>query len=315
MISSGLNELRASIVEALKNGTVEQDYPGWLYDCREKYGVSSYTLQLLIDFYQKLFDETEIMVSPHLSDKFIDCTTRARKNCQTNNDNIEVEKILVNQSKRKNSFSILLFLIITLIFSFLLFYSFIYQPSEYENILSQKVSKEHELKRCISKYDSLQANYYLCQKALSIEHIVGASRTNSNNSYDSNYVMWLNVKQPLKINSFYVMANVNGNIELGLYDAESQLISSFSATVLKNKFKKLYPSDFLISKPGFYYLAIVKSKEVSLSYHRASSTEYDHFKEGGLEITGCTPQGDNSESARNSQNWYEYFYDISYNLI
>lgn len=314
MTSSGLKELRASIVEALKNGTVEQEYPGWLYDCREKYGVSSYTLQLLIDFYQKLFDETGVMVSPLLSYKFIDYTSKTSKDDLTNSDSIKVEKISVDQSKRKYSFFILFMLITMFVLSSLLFYSFIHKSSECENILSEKMSKERELEKYINKYDSLQSNYYSCRRALTFQHIIGASRMNFNKSWDSNYVMWLNVKRPLKINSFYVMANVDGNIELGLYDAKSQLISSFSAAVLGSRFKKLYPSGFIIEKPGFYYLAIAKSNGVSLSYHRTSSIEYDHFQEGGLEITGCNPKGYNSEAARKSQDWYEYFYDISYSF-
>lgn len=314
MTSSGLKELRASIVAALKNGTVEQEYPRWIYDCREKYGISSYTLQLLIGFYQKLSDETDVMVSPLISDKFIDCTGKISKDDSTNNDSVKVEKAPVDQLKRKYSSSIFFMLITMLVLSSLLFYSFIHKSSEYENVLSEKISKERELKKYISKYDSLQSNYYSCRRALASEHIIGASRMNSNKSWDSNYVMWLNTKRPLKINSFYVMANVDGNVVLGLYDAKSQLISSFSATVLGRRFKKLYPSDFIIERPGFYYLAIVKSNGVSLSYHRTSSVEYDHFKEGALEITGCYPKGNNGEAARKSQDWYEYFYDINYSI-
>lgn len=314
MTSDGLKELKASIVEALKNGTVEQEYSGWLYDCREKYGVSSYTLQLLIDFYQKQLDETGVMVSPLISDKFIDYTGKAGKGDPTNNDSIKVEEASVDQSKRKYSFFILFMLLTMLVLSSLLLYSFIHKSSEYENVLSEKISKERELKKYINKYDSLQLNYNSCRRALAFEHIIGASRMNACKSWDSNYVMWLNVKRSLKINSFYVMANVDGNIELGLYDAKSQLISSFSATVLGHRFKQLYPSDFIIESPGFYYLAIAKSNGVSLSYHRTSSVEYDHFKEGALEITGCNPKGGNNEAARKSQDWYEYFYDISYSI-
>ena len=66
-----LDELRESIAEALREGTVEQQYPKWLYDCRTKYGISSYTLLVLIDFYWKQQNEIDIYVPKGNSEHFI----------------------------------------------------------------------------------------------------------------------------------------------------------------------------------------------------------------------------------------------------
>ena len=57
-----LDELRDAIIEAIKAGTIEQEYPLWLYDCRVKYGISSYSLQVLISFYKDVLSEPLIVI-------------------------------------------------------------------------------------------------------------------------------------------------------------------------------------------------------------------------------------------------------------
>lgn len=71
MKSDCLKELRASIIDAIKNGNVEQEYPKWIYECRVHYGISSYTLQLLITFYTKYLNEKDTLIPTNNVDCFI----------------------------------------------------------------------------------------------------------------------------------------------------------------------------------------------------------------------------------------------------
>lgn len=66
-----LNELRASIIDAIKNCYVKQEYPKWILQCRIYYGISSYTLQLLITFYTKYLNEKDTLIPASNVDCFI----------------------------------------------------------------------------------------------------------------------------------------------------------------------------------------------------------------------------------------------------
>ena len=71
MKSDCLNELRTSIIDAIKNGNVEQEYPKWIFKCRVDYNISSYTLQLLIIFYTRYLNEKETLIPANNVDCFI----------------------------------------------------------------------------------------------------------------------------------------------------------------------------------------------------------------------------------------------------
>lgn len=143
--------------------------------------------------------------------------------------------------------------------------------------------------------------------------IVGANINNSTTGYDKKYALWLSVKKPLKINSFYVKSDKSGSITIGLYNSSHTLIASQPVYLSKGAVTKVSPS-FFIRNTGNYYLAIAENKNgIALSYHNAGSSEYLKYQSGDLQIMGCSAKGAKISTAKTS--YYQYFYYISYSLL
>lgn len=144
--------------------------------------------------------------------------------------------------------------------------------------------------------------------------IVGANISNSTTtSYDKKYALWLSVKKPLKINSFYVKSDKSGSITIGLYNSSHTLIASQAVYLHKGAITKVSPS-FFIRNAGNYYLAIAENKNgIALSFHNAGSSEYLKYQSGDLRIIGCSAKGAKVSAAKTT--YYQYFYYISYSLL
>lgn len=143
--------------------------------------------------------------------------------------------------------------------------------------------------------------------------IVGANINNSTTGYDKKYALWLSVKKPLKINSFYVKSDKSGSITIGLYNSSHTLIASQSVYLSKGAVTKVSPS-FFIRNTGNYYLAIAENKNgIALSYHNAGTSEYLKYQSSDLQIIGSSAKGAKVSAAKTS--YYQYFYYISYSLL
>lgn len=144
--------------------------------------------------------------------------------------------------------------------------------------------------------------------------IVGANISNSTTTgYDKKYALWLSVKKPLKINSFYVKSDKSGSITIGLYNSSHTLIASQAVYLHKGAITKVSPS-FFIRNAGNYYLAIAENKDgIALSYHNAGSSEYLKYQSGDFQIIGCSAKGAKVFAAKTT--YYQYFYYISYSLL
>ncbi len=145
-----------------------------------------------------------------------------------------------------------------------------------------------------------------------INYVIGPSISRTTQNYDNNYALWLHISRPIRINSFYVMANKTGKITIGLYNSAHKLISSYRADVTANAITKITPN-FRVSESGDYYLAIEKSNKIELSYHSATSSEYDKYKSDAVQIVGITQKGKYRTDTHNG--YYQYFYYISYTVL
>lgn len=301
-----LDELRDAIIEAIKAGTIEQEYPLWLYDCRVKYGISSYSLQVLISFYKDVLSEPLIVVPYENSNHFVTSENIYIEHVT----HIDRDKNLNLQKKTKR------WIILPILCGILILYCIIIAQNEYKNLAIKSESEINQLQNEIkSLNESLLLTDSLYDKVVNMNHIIGASYKDMEERFDSSWVMWLSAKHPVKITSFYIKANNKGFIELGLYDNKSKLISSTKVSVYKKQLKLVTPKDFIITTPGLYYLAIKKSNGISLSYHPSNSIEYNHFKDDALQIIACEYNEHINTMVHNQQNYYQYFYDITYNLI
>lgn len=143
--------------------------------------------------------------------------------------------------------------------------------------------------------------------------IVGANINNSTTGYNKNDALWLSVKKPLKINSFYVKSNKSGTITIGLYNSSHMLVASQTVDLSRGAITKVSPS-FCIRNTGDYYLAIAENKNrIALSYYYAGSLEYAKYSSNDLRIIGSSAKGANRSTATAS--YYPYFYYISYSLL
>lgn len=143
-------------------------------------------------------------------------------------------------------------------------------------------------------------------------NVIGPSISRTTQNYDNNYALWLHISRPIRINSFYVMANKTGKITIGLYNSAHKRIYSYRADVTANAITKITPN-FRVSESGDYYLAIEKSNNIELSYHSAASSEYDKYKSDAVQIVGIAQKRKNCPNTHNGN--YRYFYYISYTIL
>lgn len=142
---------------------------------------------------------------------------------------------------------------------------------------------------------------------------VGASTYKMGQNFDATYCLWLYARKSIKINSFYVKADKTGYITIGLYNANNRLEASEKFYIGQAKTAvRLNPSNFKITKSGYYYLAIVQSNGMGLCYHSSNANEYASWQSGNLQVTGANTKGKTSYDDKNKRSYYQYFYSIEY---
>ena len=114
--ANALDELRESIAESLREGTVEQQYPKWLYDCRTKYGISSYTLLVLIDFYWKQQNEIDIYVPNVNSNHFVTYKSFKEETFEPKEEIVANDKVSSVKDLYKTKWGIFIFIFLILLF-------------------------------------------------------------------------------------------------------------------------------------------------------------------------------------------------------
>ena len=145
----------------------------------------------------------------------------------------------------------------------------------------------------------------------------GASIRN-NGSSDNGWIMWVKANTWVKITSFYVKGgnSSNGEVVLAIYDSNDNLIATKTTNISSSEFRKVTLDDSWQLKKGAYYIRIKESNGRSLQYHGSSDKEYAQFAGGALEVTGCSSYSDRSNAnSRNKHAYYQYFYNIQYEII
>lgn len=141
----------------------------------------------------------------------------------------------------------------------------------------------------------------------------GATLRNNDN-HDNGWILWLNAKRKVRIESFYIKGQTSGTVDIGLYDTNDNLIASCEASAASGEFRKVNVGSEWTIKNGVYYMKIRSG--VSLQYHSSGDREYSQFTGGALEVTGASGYGDrNDTSKQTNHNYYQYFYNIQYRLL
>lgn len=142
---------------------------------------------------------------------------------------------------------------------------------------------------------------------------IGATIRNTD-SHDDGWILWLNAKQTVCIESFYIKGKTSGSVDIGLFDTDDKLIASYETNALSGKFQKVNVGSEWTIESGTYYMKIRSG--VSLQYHSSDDIEYNQFSGGALEVTGASGYGDRSNlDSRNKHSYYQYFYNIQYHIV
>ena len=103
-------------------------------------------------------------------------------------------------------------------------------------------------------------------------------------------------------------------MRIGLYNSNGVLLEEKDINVVADSFVSVYAGFKLINK-DYYYLCITQSNGNNLSYHSSSDKEYESYN-GHLKIMGCCAKDNiSSDTERTKTNYYQYFYNIKYQLL
>lgn len=290
-----VKEILTKIRSSRKAGTLSDDYNSilgsWIL-----LGGNSYTLSLIIDK-EISADEEKSSKTKDLS-FFYEAPTNQEESVPQ-----KEEKIIIKRGRF--GWLWIPFIIIFLILAIITKELFI----ETSTVSEQKVKLEQinqELK------DSIADIYSYYKGIYKVENITGAPRKLSSNSKDSGWGMWVHANSPLTIKSFDVMAENSGSMRIGLYNSKGTLLQEKDINVTAGAFVCVSAGFEL--KKGDYYLCITQANGNNLSYHSSSAIEYESYI-GHLKVIGCCSKDNmSSESERTKTNYYQYFYNIKYQL-
>lgn len=181
------------------------------------------------------------------------------------------------------------------------------------NILNNNLSQENiknrmtneQLISAKTKINNLEKNL---NGIKNITLRIGKKKPSIKGGYDSNYLMFFNVKKAIKLKQLFVLPKNKGYTTIELYNNDNKLIDSKSVYFRRSKIKNIIHLNFELKTPGLYYLK--KKGDVNLWYDQ-EDIDYRFYKNDILEITGCS----NDTKNYTYQRYYQYYYDIHYSII
>ncbi|MBR4564103.1 MAG: hypothetical protein IKO26_06610 [Paludibacteraceae bacterium] len=291
-----------TISESVEKQNIKSDYLT-LKSLFVELNLSSYLLNILIaniknystapKINSELFDE-HFFVYKQMDNSQID---DLNEKLQLTNSNLI--KITKKWNKKEGWF----IATIVFLFSISIFLFFVY-CIVYNELEEKYCTLEQENKNYKTQCDSLNNDLNVIH---SYSFVVGSS-IRYNKGCDGNWIMWLNAKHDVYLESCYLRGQENGKVIIGIYDAKDNLIKSVNA-IADSTFSKV---DMNVELPqGNYYLK--RKSGVELQYHSSNSNEYAQYNNGALIITGCCHY-DNRHNNKEDKNYYQYFYNITYHL-
>lgn len=248
---------------------------------------------------------------------------------ENKNDNKEQFKIInpgpildVKKKRRYRHFILLLFLTIGWIVCLAFFYNKFNneikekadQIADLENTIKEKdltiVDRDSTILGLQSSISKLRNDF---ENVTSYSISTGANIRNNDN-YDNGWILWIKAKQKVQIESFYIKSQTSGNVSIGLFDTNDNLIASVETNVNEGEFRTVIVDSEWIIDRGAYYMKILSG--VSLQYHSSNDKEYSQFTGGALEVTGASGYSNRNDiSKRTNHGYYQYFYNIKYHII
>lgn len=310
-----------SLIEtAIKEKTIDKMYGDFLEEAI-KMGLSSYTLNVLVINAKNRIENEDIDNSDDLIIPFVYRQDIIKPEP-------EIKKIIqekVVYKKAKGFVTLIVSSILLLISAFLIIFINYGEIGKLEQMI------DNQSKRIINLTDSLRLNNNLISNlhqelnklhrelnnVTRFTYSTGASIRN-NDSSDRDWIMWVKSNAKVKITSFYVKGgnSSNGEVVLAIYDSNDNLIATKTTDISGFEFRKVTLDDSWQLGTGYYYIRIKESNGKSLQYHSSNDKEYAQFTGGALEVTGCSSySGRGNVDSRNKHGYYQYFYNIQYEII
>lgn len=310
-----------SLIEtAIKEKTIDKMYGDFLKEA-VKMGLSSYTLNVLIFNAKKRIENGNTDSNDDVIIPFIYRPDIIKPKP-------EIKKIIqekVVYKRPKGCIALIVGTILLFIFGFLIIsikYAEIDRLKQTNDKLQQTIDNQYS--RINIQSDSIRLNNSLINSLnQELDNVTkftsntGASIRNHDRS-DNGWIMWVKANTWVKITSFYVKggSSSNGEVVLAIYDSNDNLIATKTTNISSSEFKKVTLGDSWQLKKGAYYIRIKESNGKTLQYHSSNDKEYAQFTGGALEVTGCSSYSDRSnEDSRNGHGYYQYFYNIQYEII
>ena len=149
-------------------------------------------------------------------------------------------------------------------------------------------------------------------KSLTKYSLTAGSQQKITNSFDSEWILWLNANERVYLESFEVRPPSKGSVEIGIYKENDYLVKKININLPNDKFNKVEANITL--EKGKYYMRICSGK--NLQYHPSSNQEYEKYAGGLLEVTGaCHYNNRKQTDAYQRHDYYQYFYNFKYHIV
>lgn len=230
---------------------------------------------------------------------------------ELNNRIDSIKHIIIKRIKKSNKkegcyiaaiIYLLLILIVGLFLGCICYYKY---KSVRDDLGKQKEHSEKLIEKCDIINKELKDIY-------KYSFTTGCSIGKKSESYDKDWVMCFEIEKKLLLKSFCVRSKTIGSLTIGIYNLNDSLIYRINNNLPNTSFNRININYEL--EPGSYYMKIIDG--LRLQYHSSSAEEYSEFDEGPLVITGCcSKDAVHRENSRNGKRYYQYFYDIKYQLL
>lgn len=302
------------------SGTIEKNYSSIVEDGRSV-GISSYTTNLLAKTAVLQNEKSPDIEQPVLPVTFIYTHLTQEETNTIKSLEDEVRRLKKNPIVKKQRgrttllvSSVLLFIIAG--FLFLRASGLAIENNELsEELAATKDSLNTAILYTGELYQQKDSLSKVVSNLKSVKFYVGSSKRPSSPSKDKSWVEWIEVKAPLKIESFYTWASSTGGATIIAYDAMHQKVAKTRVSVNGETWQKVNLKNFNIYKSGKYYLCI-EDTSVDFAYVSSNDNDYALYKQGPLQMIGATSRDTaNKDNPSIGTGYYQYFFSIQYSLL
>ena len=297
------------------SGTIEKNYSSILEDGRAV-GISSYTINLLAKTAVLQNEKSPDIEQPVLPASFIYTHLSQEETKTIKSLEDEVRRLKKNPIVKRDRTTLLVASVFLLIIAGFLFLSAAGLAVE-NNVLSEELTATKDsLNTVIGElYQQNDSLSKVVSNLKSVKFSVGSNKRPSSPGKDRSWVEWIEVKAPLKIESFYTWASSTGGATIIAYNAMHQKVAETRVSVNGGSWQKVNLKNFNLRKNGKYYLSI-EDTSVDFAFVSSNDNDYALYKQGPLQMIGATSRDTaNKDNPSIGTGYYQYFFSIQYSLL